>query len=491
MSIPRHVLSKSTYMYGCQCLKRLYLHKFQPALRNPMDEAQQSIFDSGTNIGLLAQQLFPNGIDASPEEAYLYQQSVAKTQKLMAQNYYTIYEAAFQYDGVMCAIDILVKKNNKWYAFEVKGSNSVKEQFIADAALQYLVITNAGIELEDISIIHLNRDYVRKGDLDIQQLFTCESILQEVKAQQNDVTAKVDELKKMLAAKKEPAIPIGEHCFTPYECDFSNHCWKNTPQENSVFDLAYGKPWDLIKQGIFSLDEITDDIELGSRPAMQLKHHRSKEIFVDEAEMKSFKTNFSYPLYFLDFETMMAGVPPFDNTSPYQQIPFQFSLHVQMKKDAPLQHIEFLGDGIIDPREPMIIAMLDAIGKKGNVVCYNASFERSCIEKLADSFPKYKKELLKINERIIDLMRPFQARWYYHPDFKGSYSIKYVLPVLVKELSYQTLEIQEGGTASLTYTQLKSMSKEEQLIVRKNLLDYCCMDTLAMVKIWHWLENNY
>ena len=191
----KHILSKSTFMYGNQCLKRLWLHKFNPKVRDEQDEAQAALFQSGTDVGLLAQKRYYGGIDASPIDAFHYQQSVVDTANLIVRGAKVIYEAAFQFDGVLAAMDIMVKRKDKWYAYEVKSSTGVKEPYLQDAALQYHVITNSGIELEDIFILHLNNKYVRNGDLDLQQLFTPTSILEEIKIRQAGIASKINQLK--------------------------------------------------------------------------------------------------------------------------------------------------------------------------------------------------------------------------------------------------------------------------------------------------------
>ena len=237
MKVPatkRHLLSKTTFMYGCQCPKRLWLHKFKPSLRDEETEEQTAIFQTGTDVGLLARKLFPYGIDASPQTPYQYQQSIADTAKYIRKGVNTIYEAAFQFDGIMAAIDILVEKKGKWYAFEVKSTAKVKSQHIQDAALQYYVITNSGLPLEDISIVHLNTDYVRYGDLDIQKLFTCTSIHKEVEDLQPFIIEKAAELKAVLKLKKYPVIEVGDQCFKPYDCDFYGFCSKDLTISNPL-----------------------------------------------------------------------------------------------------------------------------------------------------------------------------------------------------------------------------------------------------------------
>jgi len=476
-------------MYGCQCPKRLFLHKFKRELRNPADEKQQAILNAGTNVGELARQLFKHGVDASPPDNYSYHIAVEKTKEHINRDVPIIYEAAFQYEGVLCALDILVKQGKYWYAFEVKSSTSVKDQHIQDAALQYFVVRNCGLPIEDISIIYLNNEYVRKGELDIKQLFATQSILTEVLEQQEAIVTKINELKALLAQREIPAADIGPHCQVPYACDFTDHCWAHMPKENSVFDLRRGPGWELYEAGYKHLDEIPADYEMSSKALAQLTYYRTGEIFTDKESITEFLRPLTYPLYFFDFETIMPGIPEFEDSRPYQQIPFQFSLHVQRQRDSELEHYEFLGDGLADPRPALMKRMIDLLGNAGSIICYNMSFEKSRIKELALFYPDYETELLAINARVVDLMIPFQKQWYYHPAFKGSYSIKAVLPVLVPELQYSDLDIQEGGTASLVYSQLKHQEAETIRLQREQLLAYCKLDTLAMVRIFkHLIE---
>ena len=483
----KHILSKSTFMYGCQCEKRLFLCKFRPELRNPEDERKQAILESGTNVGLLARDLFKGGEDASPPDFYSYDKSIAKTKKLIESGAKVIYEAAFQFNEVMCALEILVNKKDKWYAYEVKGSTSVKEQYVQDAALQYHVITNSGLELEDISIVYLNNEYTRIGELDIKQLFSIESVLEPVIERQDSITEKIEELKAMLSLGKEPQVDIGPHCSDPFGCDFTEHCWQGFPKENNIFSLAYGPGWKLYDEGFKHLDDIPEGYPLSKRPAMQLEYYRSGNTHIDKEAISEFLGDFHYPLYFFDFESVQPAVPEFDHSRPYQQIPFQFSLHIKRKPDFKLEHHSFLGDGVNDPREALIGEMITLLGHKGTIIGWSIAFEKTRISELAEDFPKYKKQLLAFNERMVDLIVPFRSRSYYHPDFEGSASIKNVLPVLVPELSYSALDIQEGGTASLVYSQLKFQDEGTRLVQCQQLLDYCCLDTLAMVRIWEKL----
>lgn len=441
-------LSKSTFMYGCQCPKRLYLHKKYKHLANPSDVKQEAVFASGTDAGLLARQLFPKGVDASPPDAFQYGKAAANTHAYLA-THFVIYEATFIYDGVMCAIDILVRKGNQWYAFEVKGTNSVKPQHVTDAALQYAVITGCGIELADFSIIHFDKTYVRKGGIDIQRLFTQTSVLNDIWREQDAVNKKIVELKTLLVSAEIPDIEIGEQCEKPYPCNFTDYCFRDIEREETTLS--------------------TQSIQVFTQP------------------LKAFVTGIAYPLYFFDFETMMYGVPQFDDTSPWQQVPFQYSVHRQRTPESEPEHVFFLGDGMNDPREPLVQQLINDLGTSGTILVYHKSFEKGRLRDLAFLFPQHKAAIDTIILRIVDLIEPFKKGMVNIPATRGSNSIKDVLPSLVPELSYQNLIIQDGGTASLRYTQLAAMSPIQQHLIRQDLLAYCERDTLAMVKIWDWL----
>jgi hypothetical protein len=447
----KHILSKSTFMAGIQCQKRLYLSKFRrDLLPEEVDEQQQAIFDAGIDTGLLAQQLFPNGIDASPLTPFDYQKSVKRTQSYLMTND-VIYEACFQYEGALCAIDILVRKDDLWYAFEVKGTNSVKPQHITDAAFQYYVMTRSGLPLGDISIVHFNSSYVRRGDLDVQALFTATSVLNDVIEQQDSVKENIEVLKAMLAAKVEPEIEVGTHCTNPYECPFIDHCWKDVAEEES--------------------EEL------------------STEATVDTFSLQGFVSELKYPLYYFDFETAMYGIPPYDESSPWQALPFQYSLHKQQKPQSTCTHTEYIGDGKSDPREALILKLINDLGTKGTILAWHASFEISCLKGLIRNFPQYEKPLQSIIHRMVDLKIPFSKKWIDIPACKGSASIKVVLPVFIPELSYEDLDIQEGMTASFVYSQLQYQDEATQQTQQKQLLEYCKLDTFAMVRIFEKINQ--
>ncbi|MEI7474808.1 MAG: DUF2779 domain-containing protein [bacterium] len=492
--LPKHILSKSTFMKGCQCPKALWLYKHQPELRTEVSDQQQAIFDQGTNVGKLAEQLFPDGVDARPENTFEYQQSVVDTQKFIAQGNNVIYEAAFQYDQVMAALDILVCNRGKWNAYEVKSSTSVSDAILQDAALQYYVITQFGMPLVDFSIVYINNEYVREGDLDLNKLFVIESVLEKVLELQPLIAAKIPELKRVAKLTEVPQRDIGPHCSDPYVCDFMEHCWQHIP-EDSVFDLrGHGsgpKAFELYEQGILLLSDIPDDFKLNTSQQIQVTAHKTGEPVINRAALEEFLDQLEYPLYFMDFETFQCAVPEYDGIRPYQQIPFQYSVHRVDAPEAELFHFEWLGESGTDPRKDFIENLLSVMGKMGSIVTYNSSFEKGRLSELAIQFPRKAKAIEALQDRIIDLMSPFRSKHYYLPILKGSYSIKQVLPALAPELSYDDLEIGNGSDASLIFSKLRSEKSVSVIRKTKNdLLKYCGMDTLAMVKLLNKLQSE-
>lgn len=477
---------------GCQCHKKLWLYKKRPDLREEPSLSQQLVFEKGTDIGILARQLFPGGRDASPTDHFHFAEAIQQTYKWINAGEKIIYEAAFQYDRVMAALDILVNRNGKWYAYEVKGSAEIKDYQITDASLQYYIITKAGLAIEDIYIMHINNQYVRKANLDLEQLFTIVSVKEEVLERQKEIPGKIIELKKVLQQSKEPQIDIGSHCDDPFPCDFKSYCWMHIPPV-SVFDLTRlngAKKWDLYYQGIVELHQLPEGFSLTAAQQLQVRAHIENYTHIETDKIRSWLKNLQYTLYFMDFETFNPAIPLYQESRPFQQIPVQFSVHVLEKPGADLKHVEYLGSPETDARPQFLQELLKALDKKGSVIVYNKTFESSRLKELKELFPQYEKQIDNVLDRIIDLMEPFQKKWYYTAEMNGSYSIKQVLPALVPDLSYDEMEIGEGGTAMAAYEGLLKMNDAAEIKrVRNALLEYCKLDTLAMVKILEKLQS--
>lgn len=448
---PRHILSKSTFLYGCQCPLRLWLHKYQPALKDPLDEEQQQVFQQGTDLGMLARELFPGGVDASPPDYFQYAVSVKKTAEYIAAGKKVIYEAAFQYNGLLCAIDILVKQPDGWYAYEVKGSTKVKDVFIQDAAFQYYVITGAGLELKQMSLIYLNNQYIRKGLLQLEQLFTTTPITMEVKQLSEFIQQKTNALLQVVANKMlAPSIAPGEQCTRPYTCDFFTHC-------NGVQSTA---------------------VEIPSDPIIQ------------KEKIREWLGNIRYPVYYMDFETWMDAVPPVDGCWPFRQVCFQYSVQVEQHAGAAPKEFTYLAEQKTTPILDFIESLLQVLGNDGSIVVYNASFERSRLLEFVKDNPSLEASINAIVSRMIDLMDVFRKKYYYLPGMGDSYSIKWVLPAIFPDMKYNDLVISNGMDAAAAFQQLSVETDLAKITaIQSALRTYCALDTQAMFNITQHLQK--
>ena len=487
-----HLLSKSSFIKGLQCEKHLYLYKYHYDEMDELSEMQKAIFKRGTSVGELAHKLFSGGVIAAQGDPPNYEKALKRTKELINGNAKVIYEAAFMFSEVLSIADIVVMEKGGARVYEVKSSTSISETYLNDAALQYYVISNLGIRVKDFSIIYINNQYVRKGDLILEELFTTESVLELILPLQKLVKDNVDRFKKVILKKKMPDIEIGEHCYNPYTCGFYDYCRKHIP-EDSIFDFSgmhLAKKYELYRNGVLRLDDVPEDYPLNKNNKLQLDVHKNGKPLIDKAAIKGFINDLKYPLYFMDFETFQPAVPLFDNSKPYQQIPFQYSVFLKKDKDSEAEHFEFLAEPGIDPRKKFIENLLKVMKGKGDILVYNKTFEITRLNEIAKDFPQFANGIEKLVSRIKDLMIPFQKKYYYAPEMRGSYSIKAVLPALVPELSYDELEINEGGLASVAY---ESLQTETDLMfiaeIKQQLLEYCKLDTLGMVKILERLEE--
>jgi hypothetical protein len=490
--LDKHILSKSTFIRGLQCSKSLYLYKNFIHLRDPLSPEQQSMFSRGNSVGELAQQLFPGGIDPTAEKRYDTIAAVLKTQQLIESGQEVIYEAAFQFEQVLAILDILVKKDNKWYAYEVKSSTKISNTYLLDASLQYYVITNSGLELEDFSLVTINNTYVKNGPLDPFGLFNIRSVKKEALSNQEMITESIRVSKLVADNPQMPEVNIGEHCFSPYSCDFMGTCWKNVPK-NSVFEISgipKAEQFALYNAGFKTITEIPEKNELDKNANIHIGSFKSGEIVINTEAIAKFLEKAVYPLFFMDFETFMPAVPIYNGTKPYQHIPFQYSIHYKKEKNAPLEHFDFLAEQGLDPRKAFLNSLLDRTKGEGTILVFDALMERNVLNGLKRDFPEYAVEIDSRLSRILDLSQPFQERSFYHHAMKNSFSIKNLLPALAPELSYSELKISSGSIAMIAFEKLQTESDMFKILeIREQLLDYCKLDTLAMVKVFEVLEK--
>ena len=446
-------------------------------------------FRCGTDVGIYAQKLFPDGVEILWDDNSLSNQ-IKRTKAEIENGAKVIYEAAFSYDNIFVKVDILCKEKGEWEIYEVKGSTGVKPVYYDDVAIQYYVLKGSGLPVSKAFLVHINNQYVRQGEIEVDKLFIKQDLTIEVIDKQEFVETEINKMRKMLKNAK-PIIDIGEHCTDPYDCDFYGHCWQHIP-EDSVFNLGGNKSnkFDLYRQGIIHLEDIPRSI-LSRNQRIQLDGTLYKKNITNRAGIKEFLDTLWYPICFLDFETtFMVPIPMFNETRPYQQVPFQYSLHYLESENAELQHYEYLALAHADPRKELLENLLNKIPENACVLVYNKSFETGILNGLAKWFPEYSNQIGNIIRNIRDLMIPFRRKDVYRWELEGSYSIKYVLPALVPELSYDEMEISDGGMASnawLSMWELEDSSEIEK--IRNALLEYCKLDTLGMVKIIEKLKT--
>lgn len=482
-------LSKSQFIRGLQCPKSLWLYKYQSELRQEPDESQQALFEAGTNVGLLAQQLFPGG----EEIIFDYKKisdNVRRTQKLIQDGVTTIYEATFVYDDVLIMADIFHKGADGWELYEVKSSTKAKDVHENDVAIQYYVLSGAGLDMSKAALVHINNQYVREGDLDVRGLFTIVDLTESASDKQHFVKTELQRIKTLVnPGTLVPKIDIGQHCSDPYDCDFCNHCWNHIP-EKSVFTLnrlRNDRKFEIYKRGIISFDQIPDDYPLTSGQRIQVEAELNETEYINKKFIREFIESIVEPTGFLDFETFMQPVPNFDGQRPYQQIPFQYSLHIQ--QNGKLDHYEFLAEAGRDPRFDFTRRLIDDTESCQMIVVYNQTFENRILAELANMYPRLEQQISTISDRIVDLMALFQSKSYYVRAMDGSYSIKKVLPALVPKLSYDAFDIADGGMAMQAYAGLQNEEDHGKIAkVRNDLLRYCELDTLAMVEIMKKLQ---
>ena len=487
-------LSKSLYIHGLQCEKSLWLKKKMPEVLQAPDDGAQAVFDTGTSVGELACELFSGG--ERIEYTGDFGSQMAKTKELMEHGTKVVYEATFCFDGILVMVDILCVGDDGLVINEVKSSTSVKEVYIDDAAIQYYVISSLGYKVSAVNIIHRDNSYVRGEKLELEKFFHAEDVTEQVKQKQADIPQNLSKFDEILSKDTEPEVDIGPHCSNPYTCDAWEYCWREQRgiPEYSIFDISglrSKKKFELYKSGIVKFEDIKELDKFNASQQIQIRSELSKEQIIDKEAIKEFLDTLSYPLYHLDFETFQQAVPEFIGLSPYEQIPFQFSIHKDDGK-GNLEHFEFLAEVGADPRYELALNLIKFIPQDACVLAYNMSFEKRVIRRLAEIYPQISNELMAIHGNIKDLMVPFASKSYYHPKMQGSYSIKYVLPALVPEFesAYKDLNlIHHGGEAMQAYETMAYMPAKERDAYKKALLAYCKLDTLAMVKVLEKLRE--
>jgi hypothetical protein len=487
------MLTKSDYNRYLECPIHLWLHKYRrDALPSAAEDSKlQWIFEQGNLVESYARKLFP---DARLVEGHS-ETSERQTKELLAAGVTTIFQATAIADGLLAMADVLRfdPATRAWDLFEVKSGTKVKKEYLHDVAFQRLAFRKAGYTIGRVFLIHVNSSYVRRGDISPSQLLTTVDVTSLADTVSPRMEATVAEALALLARKDQPTREHVACACTPKDCPCVDHCYPNAP-EYSVFHL-HGihakKARTLYDGGTRHITDVPETFKANPAQAFQLQVARSGRPVVEREKIREVLDARRYPLYFLDYESWNPAVPMFDGYRPYQQMVFQYSLHVLRSPGAGMEHRECLVSELSDPMRVVARHLAEDIGGEGEIIVWNAQFEANRNDEMAAHVPELADFLRGLNGRIFDLMGIFRQQQYVHPAFRGSCSIKDVLPVVAPTLSYKELAIQEGGTASLTWYRMVTDGRgaAERAATCKDLTAYCTLDTLAMVEVFRHLDG--
>jgi len=489
-------ISKSEYIMFLKHPAWVWLKKHKKSALPPPDAALQALFDSGHAYEAYAEQRFPDAMKLGFDNYNEYLSLPERTQKAIADGAQTIFQGRFEENNTTCIIDVLQKVgDNLFDLFEIKASTSVKSDHIADLAFQCNVLEGAGLNIRNTSVIHVNRGYVRHGEIDIDVLSLVEDVTDSVAARREQTAQETSDALKVIASKEMPDL-------SPRNADQGDlqewleifEILNGEFKRNSIYKLPGLQPKQVAQLEDAGIEEITDipnTLRMTARQVGLVELVRQGKRHIDEGKISSFLNDLTFPLYFLDYETFSGAVPAFDGVRPYQQVPFQYSLHVLTAPDAELEHREYLHAETSLPVSALAKQLKEDMGEDGSVIVWYAPFEMGRNDEMGRMLPEHKQFFEQLNSRVVDLMVPFKKGWFADAAFLGSASIKKVLPVLVPDLGYKDLEIQYGGMAQRAwmkrYLDGDDSGNEEELL--KSLEAYCALDTLAMVRIYEVLRQ--
>jgi hypothetical protein len=476
-------LTKSKYMNGLQCHRLLYFANKKELPKITLSD--QHKFNQGAEFEKYAHKLFENVIDLSNLD---FLDNLKQSKQFLNQNK-TLFESGFSIDDLYVRVDVLEPIDNKFNLYEIKSTTQTKPEHINDLAFQKYVLEKINIKINNCYIIHLNKEFNKNGKINPRDLCQIDDVTDDVlKIEIESIKNNVSKFKEIIGSKEVPPILISKNCNNPYECPLKEKCWSILPKNNVLLLTNWRVYWKLFNENILDLKDIPEDEKLTSKDKIILNSHLNNKSYVSKEQVENFLSDLNYPLYHFDFETFQTAVPIFDNSKPWQQIPFQYSLHIE-KENGEIEHREFLSDSNDDPRPKLLKQLKNNLGEKGDIVVFNKAFEIFRLKEMANDFPIYSNWIQSIIPRIKDLALPFQNFYYYNPMQKGSYSIKKVLPALT-DIDYSKLDINNGGDASVQffYSHIKHDLEGKEKI-RIDLLKYCELDTKAMIIIINQIKK--
>ncbi|MDO5413958.1 MAG: DUF2779 domain-containing protein [Bacillota bacterium] len=487
--VAMHFFTKSKYITAVKCPKALWLSEHKPEAAE--DTFNEHPLAEGVEVGELARRYF--GEYEFVEYRSNLMEMVKETERLLASGAAVIAEASFIYNGLFCSVDLLRKTSLGYEIIEVKSGTKIKDIYKDDIAFQYYVLSSSGLNITGAYLMHLNKNYIRNGGLDLQELFILTDYTEGIVSEQKYIVKKIQYARNIAEQNNEIEVSLSD-CPNIKECVFSAYCKKELPSP-SIFDIAgmrNDKKQKYFADGVESFEDVLYKAKLNEAQTKQVKAELNDVEYIEKESIKAFLDKVKYPVYYIDFESVKYAVPRFDGINPYKEIPFQFSIHVQDCENGDLKHYSFLADAGRDPRREFAEKLCEIIPKNVNCIVYHKSAEIRMLMPLAEMFPDLREHLLNICENIVDIEEPFRKKDYYCKAMKGLSSVKVVLPALFPncpELDYNNLEGANNGlAASHAFWGMDKMSEDEKEKTRKELLEYCKLDTFAMVKIHEKLK---
>jgi hypothetical protein len=488
-------ISKSEYMMFLRHPAWLWLKKHDKSKLPPVDDNTQAMFDAGNLFETYAEQLFPDGVKVGFNNYDEYLTMPERTNKVLDNGAKTIFQGRFEHEQLTFICDVITIVGEKEVdLYEIKSSTKAKPDHEFDLAFQMVVLEECGYKVRNIAVVHVNNQFVRNGEVDPKKLTGITDITEIVKSKRELTKKHIEQALKVANSTTSPNISPSLARLGSLNEWLDIYRGLVSVEPESIYDLCVigaEKIGKLESENVTKIIDIPESFPVSEKQELQIKATKQNKVLLKKEKIKEYLDTFKYPLYFFDYETLMSIVPYFDGIKPYQQVPFQYSLHILDSPDAEVRHVDYLHRENSNPVEPLSKTLQSQIGTEGSIITWNMSFEKRCNTLLGSLSPEFKEFYEGINERIVDLMIPFSKSWYVDKAFCGSASIKNVLPVLAPQLSYKVLGIQEGGSAQRLWMEavLDGKRDEEKDKILSDLIEYCGLDTMAMVEIYNSLVS--
>ena len=501
MVIDHMPLSKSNYLLYLKHPAWLWLEEHDKTKLPKIDADLQAIFDAGNLFESYAEKLFPDGVTLGYKtndqfDWNKYQALPEVTQQAIADNAKVIFQGRLEVDDITCIFDVLERNEDGTHNLsEIKSSTKAKKEHAYDLAFQVTVLERSGLSIKDVFVIHVNNEYVHTGDIKIENITATTKVTDAVRSIMDETQVNIAKAKETMLLGEMPD-PSPRYAGMEALGEWLDIYKSLNPElaTYSIYNLyspGASRLGQLEDENIGSIGDIPDNAQLSTKQQYQVKATKKGERLINKEKIREFLQTFTFPLYFFDYETLAGVIPAYDGLRPYQQTPFQYSLHKLESPGAELEHTEYLHTDNTLPVASLLKQLKADIGTTGSVVVWYQNFEKGRNEEMAALVPEYSAFLKQLNDRIIDLMIPFAEGWYVDKDFLGSASIKMVLPVLIPQLSYKDLTISGGNSAQRIWmeTVIDGKNKDNKEQIMDDLRKYCTLDTFAMVEIWKILKK--